>query len=131
MNTTDHGITCHCRKCTDYLDQDHATTNDPRPDEFKQPEGTEPDSGHWPAYIVEKMNGRNVLTVALDLIGGVRGANDLCLSDCANALTVLEWYLDNWRPSSCQFDAGAFQCIKAAKEQGDDWFRTQASDMSI
>ena len=42
MNTTDHGITCHCRKSTDYWDQYHATMNDPRSDEFKHPDGDDP-----------------------------------------------------------------------------------------
>jgi hypothetical protein len=88
-------------------------------------------SGHWPDHIVEHMGNRNVLTVALDLVGGVRGANDLCLSDCANALTVLEWYIEKWAPSDCPFDAAALECIKAAKALGDDWFRSQTSDMGL
>ena len=88
-------------------------------------------SGHWPEHIVELMRGRNVLTVALDLIGGVRGANDLCLSECANAMTVLEWYMQNWKPSGCPFDAAALACIKAAHAAADDWFRKQASDIGL
>ncbi len=88
-------------------------------------------SDHWPAHIVTIMQGRNVLTVALDLVGGVRGANDLCLSDCANALTVLEWYRDKWEPTDCPFDDAARRLIMAAIDLGTGWFATQASDMGI
>lgn len=88
-------------------------------------------SGHWPHHIVEIMRDRNVLTVALDLVGGVRGANDLCLSDCANAMTVLEWYMQKWEPSDCPFDRAALDCIKAAHALAEDWFRTQASDIGL
>ena len=86
---------------------------------------------HWPEHIVELMRGRNVLTVALDLIGGVRGANDLCLSECANAMTVLEWYMRKWEPSDCPFDAAALACIKTAHAAADGWFRKQASDIGL
>jgi len=87
--------------------------------------------GHWPAHIVELMNGRNVLTIALDLVGGVRGANDLCLSDCANAMTVLEWYIEKWEPSDCQFDRHVLDLIKTAHALADDWFRKEASDIGL
>ncbi|MBS0187943.1 MAG: hypothetical protein JSS51_07730 [Planctomycetes bacterium] len=88
-------------------------------------------SGHWPDHIVEIMRDRNVLTVALDLVGGVRGANDLALSECANALTVLEWYMQKWEPSDCPFDTAALDCIKAAHALGESWFHTQASDIGL
>lgn len=88
-------------------------------------------SGHWPPKIVELMRGRNVLTVALDLIGGVRGANDLSLSECANAMTVLEWYIENWKTSDCPFDAAALECIRAAHKAAEQWFAQEAADMGI
>jgi len=86
---------------------------------------------HWPPHIVELMQGRNVLTVALDLVGGVRGANDLCLSECANAMTVLEWYLKKWEPTDCAFDKAAHDCITTAHALAEQWFQREASDMGI
>ena len=92
---------------------------------------TKKHQGHWPNHIVELMDGRNVLTVALDLVGGVRGANDMTLSDCANAMTVLEWYIEKWEPSDCPFDAHAFACIKYALEMAEDWFRREATGAGL
>lgn len=88
-------------------------------------------SEHWPERIFKRMRGRNVLTIALDLIGGVRGVKDLTMSDCAESMAILEWYMENWHPSECPFDAGVFQCIKAAHAAAEDWFRQQASDMGL
>lgn len=85
----------------------------------------------WPPHIVELMRGRSVLTVALDLVDGVRGANDLCLSECANAMTVLEWYTEKWRPSDCPFGKAVRDCIETAHKLGTNWFRTQASDIRL
>lgn len=84
---------------------------------------------HWPDHIVTLMRDRNVLTVALDLIGGVRGSRDMCLSDCANDMTVLEWYINNWTPSDCPFDKHALGCIRVAKEEAGVWFDRGASDL--
>jgi len=88
-------------------------------------------SEHRPARIVELMRGRNVLTVAIDLIGGVRGVKDLSLSECANAMTILEWYMEKWEPSDCPFDAAALACIKEAHKSAEEWFAKEASDIGI
>lgn len=87
--------------------------------------------GHWPEHIVEKMRGRNALTVALDLVGGVRGSRDLSLSECANDMTVLEWYINKWEPTECLFDQAALDLIRQSHRLADEWFKRQASDMGI
>jgi len=87
--------------------------------------------GHWPPHVVALMRDRNVLTVALDLVGGLRGANDLCLSECANAMTVLEWYMEKWEPSDCPFDGHALALIKTAHKLADEWFQRESLEAGL
>lgn len=76
---------------------------------------------HWPPHIKEIMGDKNVLTVCLDIIGGVRGASDMTLSDCCEWSEVVQWYLDNWRPSDDSFDECVFRMLHIARNQAAEW----------
>lgn len=92
-------------------------------------------SEYLPQRIAEIMGGRSVLDVSLDLASGVRGSRDMCLSDCANDMTVLEHYISKWTPTphteDPTFDNAVLACIITARNMAEDWFRGQASDIGI
>lgn len=86
---------------------------------------------HWPDDIKSTMGDRNVLTVALDIVGGVRGSRDMALSECAMDLNVLDWYETHWTPSDCPFDAAALECIRHARRVGNEWFMRESARMGL
>jgi hypothetical protein len=87
--------------------------------------------GYLPGRIHEAMRGRNILDVALDVASGVRGSRDMCMSDCAMDLTILEHYVKKWNASNDPFDGAVLEVIAQAINMGTSWFATQASDMGI
>lgn len=103
-------------------DLDRHITGNGGEDQYGGDEG-----GHWPANIAEMMGGRNVLTVCLDIIGGVRGARDMTLSDCCQWAEVVQWYLDNWRPSDCPFDECVFRMLNVSRNKAAEWCDREAN----
>ena len=87
--------------------------------------------GYLPPHIADWMGDRNILTVCLDIVGGVRGGRDMCLSDCATWLGCVEWYIDHWTPSDCPFDAIVLQMLKHAQGAGNEWFMRESAKAGL